>query len=214
MLFRNWHWCHLVSDPTHGRYGQHLSQNQVNDLVKPHDETLSQVHDWLLENDIQGSQLKYSPAKDWIQVDLPVIAVERLLDTRYSLYRHEDGSHLVRTTQWSLPRNLHEHIDTIQPTNSFFRPTQERSTLLKAPLEDGEIEQALQTLNSESRTSSVKEACNVTAVTSNCLRTLYGKLVKNSVRGCSRLISARNYWLYGPICWREPNWAHQLPQRD
>ena len=90
----------LVSDPTHSRYGQHLSQAEINDLVKPCEETLTQVHDWLLENDIEEDQLDYSPAKDWIKVTLPLISAERLLDTSYSVFKHEDGSHLVRTPQW------------------------------------------------------------------------------------------------------------------
>lgn len=89
-----------VSDPAHARYGQHLSQAEVNDFVKPADETLIWVHEWLSENGIEESQLDYSPAKDWIKITLPVASVERLLDTKYSVFQHEDGEHLVRTPQW------------------------------------------------------------------------------------------------------------------
>jgi tripeptidyl-peptidase-1 len=143
--------------------------------VKPCDETLSRVRTWLLDNDIKESQLEYSPAKDWIQITLPVTSVERLLDTRYSVYRHEDGSYLVRTPQWSLPLALHEHIDAIQPTNSFLRPRAKKSTLKKAPLEDGAIDLGQLATSSKGQKLTVAEACNITAVTPDCLRTLYGK---------------------------------------
>ncbi|KAH9215018.1 putative Tripeptidyl-peptidase SED2 [Leptodontidium sp. 2 PMI_412] len=106
-----------VSDPDHTRYGQHLSFEEVNDLVKPADKTLDSVHEWLSDNGI--SIHEYSPAKDWINVYIDVESAERLLDTKYSVFKHEDGSQLVRTSEWSLPTHLHEMIDTIQPTTSF-----------------------------------------------------------------------------------------------
>lgn len=68
--------------------------------MKPHDDTLSQVHDWLAENEVDASQLEYSPAKDWIKVSLSVASVARLLDTNYSTFEHADGSRLVRTPEW------------------------------------------------------------------------------------------------------------------
>lgn len=108
-----------VSDPDHTRYGQHLSFEEVNDLVKPADKTLDSVHEWLSDNGI--SIHEYSPAKDWINVYIDVESAERLLDTKYSVFKHEDGSQLVRTSEWSLPTHLHEMIDTIQPTTSFLR---------------------------------------------------------------------------------------------
>ncbi|KAG4435903.1 hypothetical protein IFR05_008597 [Cadophora sp. M221] len=110
---------HEVSDPDHTRYGQHLSFEEVNDLVKPADKTLDSVHEWLSDNGI--SIHEYSPAKDWINVYIDVESAERLLDTKYSVFKHEYGSQLVRTSEWSLPTHLHEMIDTIQPTTSFMR---------------------------------------------------------------------------------------------
>lgn len=109
----------LVSDPDHPRYGQHLAVEEVHDLVAPSEEALDLVHEWLLTNGVK--ELGYSAAKDWINIYIDVGSAERLLDTEYSVYEHEDGGHLVRTSQWSLPKHLHDLIDTIQPTNSFMR---------------------------------------------------------------------------------------------
>ncbi len=164
----------IVSDPFHERYGQHLSADEVNELVKPADETLDQVHEWLQDCGVNGSQLEYSNARDWIKLTLPVKDVERLLDTKYSVYRHNDGTHLVRTPQWSLPLHLHKHIETIQPTNSFFQPKPKRSTLKTVQMAG--LEQYISGGKFEpSSKATVDQACNVTAVTPACLRTLYGQ---------------------------------------
>jgi tripeptidyl-peptidase-1 len=146
----------------------------VNELVKPTAETLDQVHEWLDDCGVHSSQLEYSSANDWIKVTLPVKDIERLLDTKFSVYRHNDGSHIVRTPKWSLPMHLHEHIETIQPTNSFFQPKPKRSTL-----KTGEMVGLEEYLSGESvspvNKATVAEVCNITAVTSACLRTLYGR---------------------------------------
>src|SRR4051794_17831633 len=96
-----------VSDPSHYRYGDHLSFDDVNRLVQPDAESLDLVHKWLAEHGI--SELSYSYAKDWISVSLPLETVEQLLDTKYRIYEHEDGDRLVRTPEWSLPIHLHQH---------------------------------------------------------------------------------------------------------
>jgi len=158
-----------VSDPFHHRYGQHLTKAEVDELVKPKDETLAQVHDWLCGSGITEDQLEYSHTKDWIKVTLPVSAVEELLDTQYSVFQHKDGSHVVRTPKWSLPMHLHEHIETIQPTNSFFQPRAKRSTLMRLP---AAIENQGDVVGVETPSkATVDSACNVTNVTPTCLRT-------------------------------------------
>ncbi|KAA6412578.1 MAG: tripeptidyl peptidase [Lasallia pustulata] len=87
-----------VSDPSHHRYGQHLTSAVVHELVKPSDNALELVHDWLLDNGIERHRLEYYSAKNWIKVTLPVQAVEGLLDTTYSVYKHEEGDYTVRTS--------------------------------------------------------------------------------------------------------------------
>lgn len=111
-----------ISDPQHSRYGKHLTASEVHDLVMPSDETVGLVQGWLREHGILGHE---SPAKDWITVIVPIEKAEELLQTKYSNYVHEDGSSISRAPEWSLPADLHEHIDVVQPTTSFFRPKPE-----------------------------------------------------------------------------------------
>ncbi|KKY15785.1 putative tripeptidyl-peptidase 1 precursor [Diplodia seriata] len=156
-----------VSDPDHDRYGQHLSVEDVNELIKPSNEALDLVHEWLADSGVDASALKYSPAQDWIDVTLPVSAIEELLDTEYSVYKHQDGSELVRTSKWSLPQHLHEHIDAIQPTTSFMRTGARASNALElAPWVSS---------NYAPRTNStISKVCNVSSVTPECFQNLYG----------------------------------------
>ncbi|MCJ1320877.1 hypothetical protein MMC15_006218 [Xylographa vitiligo] len=162
-----------VSDPFHHRYGQHLSQDEVNELVKPTAEALDLVSEWLVDNGVTSGQLQYSPAKDWIMISLPVDEVERLLDTKYSVYGSREGSYLVRTPEWSLPKHLHDHIDVIQPTNSFFNPTPLHSNVMPVKGSPDIAAVAAMAQLSDSTDLTVAQACNVTAVTPTCLRTLY-----------------------------------------
>ncbi|KAL1796187.1 hypothetical protein ACET3X_004727 [Alternaria dauci] len=155
-----------VSDPDHMRYGQHLSADEVDELVAPSSETHDLVHEWLRESGIDSDAVGYSSAKDWVIVHLPIETVESLLDTEYHTYKHRDGSIVARTTAWSLPRHLHAHIDTIQPTTSFFHIATNEATFVDDAVEVPASYRAPQN-------SSIAAVCNVTSVTPECFQTLY-----------------------------------------
>ncbi|PSN60778.1 tripeptidyl-peptidase 1 precursor [Corynespora cassiicola Philippines] len=155
---------HEVSDPDHPRYGHHLSADEVDELVKPTEETSKLVHEWLEENGI--SKLDYSSAKDWIIIHVPVEFAERLLDTKYHDYKHEEGHIVARTTAWSLPRHLHDHIDAIQPTTSFMRGAADAATWVNLP---AEVPASYKKPNDDA----ISKVCNVTSVTPECFATLY-----------------------------------------
>ncbi|KXT17298.1 hypothetical protein AC579_526 [Pseudocercospora musae] len=109
-----------VSDPQHERYGQHLSHDEVKAIVAPSNETLEAVQSWLGEHGITDWIHNY--AKDMIHCSVSIEKAESLLDTKYHAFKHEDGTEINRAPEWSLPEYLHDHIDIIQPTTSFFHP--------------------------------------------------------------------------------------------
>ncbi|KAI1183607.1 tripeptidyl-peptidase 1 precursor [Nemania serpens] len=155
-----------VSDPAHSRYGQHLTAEEVEEFVKPTKETSDLVHEWLGDHGIVPSS--YSAAKDWITVALPISDIERLLDTEYHIFEHKDGSRVARAPSWSLPSHLHAHIDTIQPTNSFFRARGQSSQAL---VDFGVI--ADPSLKHYPTGSEIGAVCNTSSVTPQCFETLY-----------------------------------------
>ncbi|MCJ1403417.1 hypothetical protein MMC11_006640 [Xylographa trunciseda] len=195
-----------VSDPTHYRYGLHLTAAEVNDLVRPHESALRYVKEWLLHHNLEEDSIESSPAQDWITLRMKVDAVEKLLQTEYSVYkRKSDDALAIRAPQWSLPQYLHEHIEAIQPTNSFFHIPSSASDLytrlsvsesfsifersengdpdslggtdinLSAEQISGEPSQNLD-LNNISPDLTIEEACNSSAINPICVRVLYGTL--------------------------------------
>jgi tripeptidyl-peptidase-1 len=124
-----------VSDPSHARYGQYLSAAEIRSFAAPSEQSIDMVQSWLLDHDIDTAAL--TSTGDWINIRLPIRKVETLLNTTYSMYAHDDGSILVRTPEWSLPKHLHKHIDLVQPTTSFFRNSRQA---VIAKLEHGAIE--------------------------------------------------------------------------
>lgn len=132
---------------------------------------------WLAEHGHSGTDLSYSPAKDWVKLSVPVTRAEVLLDTKYSLFRHHDGTEAVRAPQFSLPVHLHRHIDAVQPTTSFFRFKPQAVRWLESP----QVAYDTTTLDTQRAVQAtdlsvddISAACNASNVTPDCLRTLYG----------------------------------------
>lgn len=136
----------------------------MNDLIKPTDEALDLVHEWLAANGVDS--LSYSPAKDWINIQVDVVTAERLLDTEYYVFQHDDGSELIRAPEWSLPKHLHEHVDAIQPTTSFMR------AIKRADVADAPIPYPYPGLTNPT-SPELQKVCTVNGTTPDCFATLY-----------------------------------------
>lgn len=174
-----------VSDPDHSEYGKHLDTSEVHSLIAPNDDTWVAVHDWLAASNVKD--ISYSPAGDWIFVPMTVGDAEKLLDTEYHLYAHEDtGDELVRTPQYGLPRSLHEHVDMVAPTNYFGDVQAMKRTLKVADSHGIPYGSGVPPGFPWHRPSSgppggylppsqanLSTVCNSSAVTNLCLRTLY-----------------------------------------
>ncbi|CAE6432120.1 unnamed protein product [Rhizoctonia solani] len=114
-----------VSDPANSEYGKHLSKEDVDKLVAPRSETVESVEQWLRSHGATVSGR--SSAGDWVHVTVPVSRAEKMLGTKYNIYRHTSGAHIVRSESYALPRSLDSHVDVVQPT-TFFGRINERSS--------------------------------------------------------------------------------------
>ncbi|USW55666.1 Putative peptidase S53, activation domain, peptidase S8, subtilisin, Ser-active, Sedolisin [Septoria linicola] len=171
-----------VSDPSHPRYGQHLTAAEIEDIIRPSQETQDLVKSWLEEHGIQGV---HNSAKDTIHVLIPIEQAEELLQTSYSIFEHEDGSTLARTPEWSLPAHLHEHIDVVQPTNSFFRTKPKYQGGASLQMDTVQYSDAWWQSQAKAAFSPppaykgsgagpIEKICNISFTTPDCKRTLYG----------------------------------------
>ncbi|KAG6828489.1 hypothetical protein H0H92_007804 [Tricholoma furcatifolium] len=162
-----------VSDPYHPRYGAHLSKEEVDELVAPHPDSVNAVDKWLRSHGIPDSDVVRSSAGDWLSLTLPVSLVEKMLDTKYHVWKHEEGDTLVRTTSYSLPEDLHEHVDVIQPTTMFGRLHGMKSTIIwSEKAEASSIVQNLAPIYNAATGVTVDASCNST-ITVTCLQQLY-----------------------------------------
>ncbi|KAF9266299.1 tripeptidyl peptidase A [Marasmius fiardii PR-910] len=160
-----------VSDPFHERYGQHLSKEEVEELVAPHPESIDLVTTWLASHGIHESDFERSPAKDWVYLTVPVSVAEKLLGTTYHVWKHVgSGDEFVRTTSYSLPKHLHAHVDVIQPTTLFARFKGMNATVHS--VEHAAKEYQVQKFNTDGQ---VDPSCNTT-ITVTCLQQLYHTL--------------------------------------
>ena len=75
-----WHLAE-ISDPFHERYGEHLSKEEVEELVAPHPSSLDAVREWLASHGIRSEACHQSPAGDWVTVHVPVAQAEEMLGT-------------------------------------------------------------------------------------------------------------------------------------
>jgi tripeptidyl-peptidase-1 len=113
-----------MSDPAHPKFRPHLNDKELAELSQPDDESIEAVVGWLKSHGFENHQINWTAHKDWISLEkVPLKKVEYMLDTTYSVYQHHDGEHLIRTEKYSLPRNLHQHIELIQVSIfvSYFR---------------------------------------------------------------------------------------------
>ncbi|KZO99708.1 subtilisin-like protein [Calocera viscosa TUFC12733] len=156
-----------VSDPGHELYGQHLSKGEVEALARPREEAVSAVERWLADAGVDLGKVERSPAGDTLILTVPVSMAEALLGAEYHLFSHRStGEHIVRTTAFSLPAEVHPHVRTVQPTTLFARPRALRSPVRALqPLADAVFDGA-------EGAASAASSCK-TSVTPACLESLY-----------------------------------------
>ncbi len=149
-------------------------------MIEPSHETLELVRSWLEEHDIRD--YFHNPSKDWVSVMVPVEKAEELLQTKYSTFKSWDGKTISRAPVWSLPQHLHEHIDVVQPTTSFFRaapqiyaPLLENTAAVQEWWDQSGAAQYTETEDGASG-ASISKICNISFTTPKCIRTLYGTI--------------------------------------
>ncbi|KAI6152381.1 peptidase S8/S53 domain-containing protein [Pisolithus tinctorius] len=160
-----------VSDPTHQRYGDYLSKEETEVFLAPYPHTIDTVSEWLASYGIYEEHLFRSSAQDWVTARVPVSLAEEMLDTKYHIYRHsETDEYIVRTTSYSLPEVLHEHIQFIQPTTMFARFKAFKSTMHWTTAPSVDVITGDTIIGPAG--NQIDASCNQT-ITPTCLRQLY-----------------------------------------
>lgn len=156
------------------RYGQHLTKEEVEAFTAPHSSSVDAVDDWLDFHGVDPSATQRSPAGEWVTIIVSVAQAERMLGTKYNVYHHaKSGQDVVRTLGYSLPKELHSHVDVVAPTTYFGTLRSMKSTSFVQhdvkPITPAEVEAASLVPVSN---AVVPTSCART-ITPACLRALY-----------------------------------------
>ncbi len=88
---------------------------QVEEIVKPSNESIVAVNQWLSKNEISAQTI--SPTGDWLKFTVPVSKASELFDADFHLFTHEKtGKQVIRTMSYSVPEDLKGHLDLVHPT--------------------------------------------------------------------------------------------------
>lgn len=156
-----------VSDPQSPMYGNHLSRDEVNQMMKPPRETARAVLGWLEESGLLSGDI--FDEGDWIVVKTNAGQVNKLLDTQLGIYQRDDVVK-IRALEYSVPAHIAEHVRMISPMIRFGHPKSMRSTIHS--VEQGIPIEELYTVPFQGSALTLNASCN-SSITPDCLRALY-----------------------------------------
>lgn len=105
-----------VSDPSSSRYGQHPSADELTASLPDLTSAAAAVVGWLKTSGVHA----FEEEDEWISFSTTARRARHLLAADFRQYYHSDASDSVlRTTKYSIPEHLHDHVDFIYPTVHF-----------------------------------------------------------------------------------------------
>ncbi|KAH8881226.1 subtilisin-like protein [Thozetella sp. PMI_491] len=149
-----------MSTPGHPNYGKHLSRLELRAYTAPSEAATEKVSTWL-----QKYKIEPSVDNDWVLFTTTVGAANKLLNTQFAWYEYvEGGGPKLRTLSYSIPDDLAEHVDLVQPTTRFGQLGAKKSTIFDMTiLEDSPAEED----------AALAATCTRSSVTPDCLKDLY-----------------------------------------
>ncbi|PVH98258.1 tripeptidyl-peptidase-like protein [Periconia macrospinosa] len=150
-----------VSTPDHPRYGKHLKREELKDLIKPRAEATSGVLQWLEDSNIPSEDIVNDG--EWINFIAPISKAQNMLNTTFKTYQSLVRPEItkIRTLHYSVPKEIRDHVDLIQPTTRFGEIRPQHSNV-----------HILEEVPSFSTAAAVNITCNTT-ITPQCLKDLY-----------------------------------------
>ena len=120
------------SDPRNAKYGQHMTNGEIHDLVAPSHKDLAVVHGWFESHGVEGRHLTTNG--DFVSATVTVAQAERMLGTTYATFEHAAaGLTAMRVTeQYTLPAAVAAAVDFVSPTVSFPPAAPRTKNMIKA----------------------------------------------------------------------------------
>jgi tripeptidyl-peptidase-1 len=164
-----------VSTPDHPQYGRYYEGHELRSFLKPTDETSSIAISWLQDNNITSIE----DDSDYILFRTNVETANKLLDTEFGWYHNADGNHeVLRTLAYSIPEEIQDHINFVQPTTRFgnLKPLSSTAQIIDAGVKSNGFSQWW-----GGSSPRVNITCNHT-ITPECILELYNVHYKGDAR--------------------------------
>ncbi|TVY45567.1 Aorsin [Lachnellula occidentalis] len=170
-----------ISDPRSANFGKHLSSEEVGDLFRPSSESISTVRHWLHDSGIELERHNVTVGKGWLKFYASVGELENLLSAKYHVYEHlnTEEAH-IGCDEYHLPSEIAPHVDFVTPSVSTIRLGSKKDLKKKR----GEVKSFSPAsfpphtkpagISASSLVEGAAEVPCYTAVTTDCLRNLYG----------------------------------------
>jgi tripeptidyl-peptidase-1 len=107
-----------MSTPSHPTYGQHFeSHDEMKRMLLPSQESVSSVTAWLKAAGIENVE----EDADWMTFKTTVGVANKMLDTKFAWFVSQEAKprKMLRTLEYSVPEDVAQHINLVQPTTRF-----------------------------------------------------------------------------------------------
>ena len=153
---------YAISTPGSPSYGQYMEGDEVKAMLAPSSEASPAVEAWLKSAGV----MQINSDGEWVTFAATVGTANKLLGTQFNYYE-SDGVTKLRTTEYSLPRNVVQYIDIITPTTYFGKTTAQLPTVPS-------VQRTLEPRQAANSTSnSVIDSSCKTSITPTCLKEIY-----------------------------------------
>jgi tripeptidyl-peptidase-1 len=107
-----------ISTPSNAKYGMHYSSHdEMKRMLAPTAQTVSSVTAWLKAAGIDSVEVD----SDWATFKTTVGTANKLLDTQFGWYISDEAKprKVLRTLEYSVPEDVAQYVNLIQPTTRF-----------------------------------------------------------------------------------------------
>src|ERR1700759_5501568 len=104
-----------ISTPSSPLYGEYLDLDDVNEIFGASEESHDAVKSWLESSGVKN----YTRRGNSIWFKANISTANAMLGTNFNTYTDSAGAQKIRTTGYSIPEDLVDHIDLITPTTYF-----------------------------------------------------------------------------------------------
>ncbi|MCJ1395521.1 hypothetical protein MMC18_008407 [Xylographa bjoerkii] len=126
-----------ISDPVSPNYAKHWTSEEVIQMFRPSEETVSAVAKWLIASGISKERLTHTDNTAWFAFNATVHEAENLLKTEYFVYENSVLGHTtVACDEYHTPAHIQKHIDYITPGIRLVDSLERRRVKRNTPSQD------------------------------------------------------------------------------